>query len=1235
MFSFRITSFACLLVCVVFLSVSCQQESTRTPGSGSVSAGSSSGLPTIVPPSEDRAVLYLTMGENQGVAFMNPNGSQTLSMRIGGLTRELARQSILIAARDELGVLTRDEMIGETAFDHEARALLLEFNVGTYLEFKDSKIEIHPADVKFNRDAYDKNHTPAYAYVPFQFQQVGFAMSYPKAIDSLESFSRNEFVDTLKNLHLKAAATLPPKGNTPLPDEVKELLGDLDTVSQFEAVRTIHRLIREKGESLPLLIGLVRGYAQLGLLTDHLATTGSRVFHCRAILYGQRAVARYGETPETLSLRASALSLASCHSLAWSAFGQKYRVQRELKEKGDADAASYRMEPWMHVAEGYLHYNFVGIQNHINNPDFEPGAKRLAKLVQFLQYEYADSPVLAKNKGEKLTVDFPCIRIYDGMYRGRNFDPIYVSGRTTFQQDYDRRLLARLPVFLPPGTWTDTAAVPKETVAVSPVPTDEDDPFDPANDRKAKKTVATPPSVKTDRNAPYVKQGKLIRLLEKTTTSDDPNELSLQALARLVREEVFVQIFETADSIRAHNGNPHDFLVRSRPTIAGHPLETALMSLSKDRDFLASLKSEYPTTRPPYPLLDISSYRIWAWYPKEMQDRFPSPGAVGTVSADQKSYRDAYWVYMRERYNPLSGHQGWSAQVAHRLHHASSKSPLAVAVDMQKRWRFDRRQMDFWSRQLSEFPAINHEIANRLRYDDFATLESLRKSAFDASPTQETARALANLYASFGKTDEAVVVWKQYMDSPDARNGLRRASAAKEAATILNEAKRFKEALPLARTAAVVHSSWGLRTLGLTLEALGDLEAGKVFRSEAMSYAYDADSPITWLMFCQRTGDAALADAEKLVQKQYDQTIKRGNDLSEFFAWFEVSDKPKPEALADPLKLYMEDLSQGFACLALLAAVEKGDEKQLATLYPLLKKEWPRDGSINYANTEIAPEMPLLITMIELDQRLPKADRGNLDEEEIAYLMQLIKNTTIDEPTSARYLHFLAKYFDLCGKKDRATEYYKRCVGQTDQNRYARNYALKELRKSGFSDADYRAVLSDPATRVAYKAYPQGFEDRLCRTLFRDYSNAPSKRLRPSEAKATQINDPAFKGDIQSPWESGLYAKVVGGRFLGEEFSETQSALRLRVKEGRFTLYGFGEPLVCFFEIGPKNESPMKIRLTDWYSEGTLRGLTSMDGKKATLCLNFDLDGDYPASIGDESLPNLVTLELEMMDVVP
>src|SRR5690606_16465802 len=114
--------------------------------------------------------------------------------------------------------------------------------------------------------------------------------------EAVEKQSRTEYADMLE----KAGYKRRPHewhDSAELSEEAEKLLAEMNDISQYRALRAIHREISESGESPQRLAGLVRGYANLGQLTIRGIDCRGFVFRCRAWLYAVRLRQKAPDSP--------------------------------------------------------------------------------------------------------------------------------------------------------------------------------------------------------------------------------------------------------------------------------------------------------------------------------------------------------------------------------------------------------------------------------------------------------------------------------------------------------------------------------------------------------------------------------------------------------------------------------------------------------------------------------------------------------------------------------------------------------------------------------------------------------------------------------------------------------------------------------------------------------------------------------------------------------------------------
>ncbi|MFO0913849.1 MAG: tetratricopeptide repeat protein [Pirellulales bacterium] len=217
-----------------------------------------------------------------------PQGEEYVS---GLLPRELVRQAVLLAVRDELHRLTRDPVIGETrppADQTQLSSLRLKLNPERQ-QFEIVLLAAKPGDSD-NDDSGDGSGQQVWRHVcelpedPFE--------SLVSLIDQLEQVSRAELPEALREHWQLAAdneaASEVASGGGDSWEKIDALLAEPDAFSHFQAIRMLHARRQGEAESADSLSRLARGYANLSILTRHHWQADSTAYGARALLYAQR-----------------------------------------------------------------------------------------------------------------------------------------------------------------------------------------------------------------------------------------------------------------------------------------------------------------------------------------------------------------------------------------------------------------------------------------------------------------------------------------------------------------------------------------------------------------------------------------------------------------------------------------------------------------------------------------------------------------------------------------------------------------------------------------------------------------------------------------------------------------------------------------------------------------------------------------------------------------------------------
>ena len=308
-------------------------------------------------------------------------------------TRELMRQALLISARDELGLATRDEVLGDAIAANALAASDVELvTVFHTVEGKLSPAVIRRGEGALSQTLFDRDM--GYNNPPRHDRR--------NTAEIAEELSRTEFPAMLKQLGMegKPNAFQPDAG---LPAGVEDRLSHLAYTDIFAAIRDLHEAMRTGGESPVRVAGLARGYTLLGLLTEHHWHPAHKVFKAGALLYAQRLVARDPKGAFALWHRAFAEALIGLHKDA----------EADIALARERAKAENKPNPaWAELLDAYASYDIVRMT--VEQGPLSP----LAALLRLMAVEYPvmeDLTLLAAR--DVLALAPECYRAHDAMCR--------------------------------------------------------------------------------------------------------------------------------------------------------------------------------------------------------------------------------------------------------------------------------------------------------------------------------------------------------------------------------------------------------------------------------------------------------------------------------------------------------------------------------------------------------------------------------------------------------------------------------------------------------------------------------------------------------------------------------------------------------------------------------------------------------------------------------------------------
>jgi tetratricopeptide (TPR) repeat protein len=338
---------------------------------GSAAKGDNLAVAATVVSNSDKSTVCLDVGQ------WPPAPTRT-----GLLAAEIYRQAFLIAARDGLGLPTRDGSLREWGASGPPGEL------------------IEPTMNQQHWQFAVAGKTPQEMVWEGDIQWDSLPINYPDMVVAAERLSRAGFVAALK-AHGWVGNPVAFKPDLPAPAGCEALLDQLDEFSQFAALRLVDAAIEKDGESLPRLSVLVRAYANLSQLTRFHWSIESKVYAARALLYAQRMVSLHPNSAFALWHRAYSRALAGLH-------------QNGLDDLHDADALNQPNRPaWADLLDAYCRYQTSRLTDLAVK---DPTQKPLAMYLAYLTVQYSNSQGAKMTVAQEALAANPnCLQLIDAM----------------------------------------------------------------------------------------------------------------------------------------------------------------------------------------------------------------------------------------------------------------------------------------------------------------------------------------------------------------------------------------------------------------------------------------------------------------------------------------------------------------------------------------------------------------------------------------------------------------------------------------------------------------------------------------------------------------------------------------------------------------------------------------------------------------------------------------------------
>lgn len=893
------------------------------------------------------------------------------------LTIELARQALLLTAREEFGLATRDGAFFEP-LDRDA-----ETTFGVVIDIWSpgrSRLRIDQGGIELP--------TEGFTIVP------DYAHTYGLLATELEPRTRDELVELLELCGYE------PKPNqvvdtAPLAAETEDALLQMNHISQWRALRTIHGDLRASGESPERLGGLARGYANLAQLYSPLLDLRAQACRARALLYAERLRQRW---PDHLGGRWSEAYANVMIGLIQDGYEDILEIRKQDPEGGASPA-------WAPLLTEYHKYEFAKLRDRFR--DAESPLSDLAGTLwcRAVQQSDCDHLTLAACR-EQLSVHPDELWMVDVLFEdsgvGFNHQVTAIMPAVHSQQ------IAR---------WLPLVEGLPELVAEELAALEEAD----------EEMAAALPRVEI--------ADALI-----TAGEDDQQEPSLAVLGCGVEAWNALHVARRGQFVKHSLGmDAADELRQLEPEITGYPLAPLILTLAVPPGSPADVYAEVVGD---YTFLDAAT--IGAGY--RLTRNLPADVKLKNMTVNQAR---GYQRWLRVSVEPdlhramtkwYAGKTNQQVFFTEQLSEVSRESPLLLATNVRYRWDLFKNKVDKLAAQHPGYPSLNLAIAKGYEGegDNDRAIEFYQRYV-DQAPDAVALRALANLYFQRGDEEQWFANMNRIFDLEDY--GLRQSRAASAIAATYMHQNRHEEALPWAEMGSRSGAGDPMQLYCECLTIHGrDEEAEQiaVYVTERYGMNYGHDD---WYDWCARTGKGDLEGAWKRKQQRLANHRLEGT---------------REQLVADTLHLLITDqpdkardmLAERFA-----KKFSPWDGMTLAMLYDQLDQPAERDAVLKtLAEHQTEDEQKNPPFFVELAKVMQQAiATGEVDQPEVDRLVNHFRDGGFGNVTGSFGI-FLGRYAAHRDQQDKAIEYWKPAA-QYMNICWERTLAWKYLRDAGIDPA--------------------------------------------------------------------------------------------------------------------------------------------------------------------------------------
>ena len=961
----------------------------------------------------------------------------------GMIIRELMRQSFLIAARDELSLYTRDMALKEAGGEFSlAKNQLLDVRCYPKLG-KNLKIEVRKL-------AKDKSRTSLLQTVhpmPKKILDSYSLLDIHVFLDLAEKHSRGDFVITLKKAGY-AGKPLKQSPNLKVPDDVEQALNKMTFMSQYSALRKLHQLMREKGQSRFTLGALVRGYANLGVLTERLWSPAHKVFKARALLYAQRLLISDQHSAWSYWHRGYAFALCGYHHFAEKDFQQ-------AKSKTKQDKAKLSKPNWVDLLQDFYRFELAafdsGKRNYGQNHE-------LAIVLRTLAIEY---PTIYSSRGANSSIPHQVFIEQEALRRALpesiRVHEAYCQLQPEFYDDSHTSM--------PMKSFTSTLYEKLPKIETLP-----DAVLQLIREKNKAETEMTPNFNEFD------VRGKIIQSLHHTVrTNKDRHEFTFSVLAHLIHETSFLHIWRHVKYLREEESDyPVSYINKTANLLVEHPMFPFIQyyGTSEDRDrYLKNFAKKIDMTDVLRGHIHVRKKLYW------VERKYANRIFNLIMYNEDQNYRGFAYLIQNSSTDK-------NVRIALDLKATSPHSPLTATMLARYHWKTQRKNAPYWAKRFSKnaelLDIISYFYMQERRYSE---AQSILRKVVQIKPTWRAYQRMADSFRLQGNTKQWIATINEYL-ARDMKESQRREARLQLARYFLSQYE-YKKALAYSKDAMKDDDpddlDYDYQTVAIAIECyeyLRDWASAEQHMKMAVDEAYSTGESwaLHWYYLCKRSGQGDITAARRTAMEYVDgidATIKRFHpkayslqrrqqyiDSHALYiancAMFHVIDQ-QPEKSIELLKKSLAYRVNPYESLHLaLVALEMNNLELFNTTLLQCEKQGGKYLMQNRKRLE----------MVQLAKifRVASADKKNPGEIDLGKINQMIEKAPMREQNNLYY--FVARYLELNNDKKTAVKYYRLCI-QQPVLKINRTLACMMMREMGNDPTEIHCIV--PKKKAATK----------------------------------------------------------------------------------------------------------------------------------------------------------------------